>query len=169
MYVPALHKCHRLARWNRRPAALEPVVVVLAERTRACHNQICRHGEQDVLIKASSANPHFLFQRGVHKNMWPWSGPVFKRGVHAKSLVSKMARTFGTPQGHFCSLSQPLSQAHVLNMCFLPMIAFATRCRLHVDSRANRRDQKLILPRGIFVPSPNPFHKHMFLTCAFYQ
>ena len=72
--------------------------------------------------------------------------PSSKRGVHAKSLVSKMARTFGTPQGHFLSLPRPLSQAHVLNMCFLPMIAFATRCRLHVDSRANRCDQKLNLP-----------------------
>ena len=48
-----------------------------------------------------------------------------------------------------------------------PMVSFATRCRLHVDSRANRCDQKLNLPRGIFCPSPNPFHKHMFLTCAF--
>ena len=27
-----------------------------------------------------------------------------------------------------------------------PMISFATRCRLHVDSRANRCDQKLNLP-----------------------
>ena len=27
-----------------------------------------------------------------------------------------------------------------------PMISFATRCRLHVDSRANRSDQKLNLP-----------------------
>ena len=35
--------------------------------------------------------------------------PSSKRGVHAKSLVSKTARTFGTPQGHFLSLPQPLS------------------------------------------------------------
>ena len=46
-------------------------------------------------------------------------------------------------QGHFLSLPQPLSQAHVLNMCFR---AFATRCWLHMVSRANRCDQKLILP-----------------------
>ena len=73
--------------------------------------------------------------------------PSSKRGVHAKSLVSKTARTFGTPQGHFLSLPQPLSQAHVLNMCFR---AFATRCWLHMVSRANRCDQKLILP----IPVP---------------
>ena len=30
-----------------------------------------------------------------------------------------MARTFGTPQGHFLSLPQPLSKAHVLNMWLL--------------------------------------------------
>ena len=30
-----------------------------------------------------------------------------------------MARTFGTPQGHFLSLPQPFSKAHVLNMWFL--------------------------------------------------
>ena len=45
----------------------------------------------------------------------------------------------------------------------LPMMAIATRCWLHVVTRANRCDQKLILPRGIFCLSPTPFHKHMFL------
>ena len=55
-----------------------------------------------------------------------------------------------------CNLSVPL-----------PMMAFATRCWLHVVTRANRCDQKLNLPRGIFCPSPNLFQKHMFLTCDF--
>ena len=45
-----------------------------------------------------------------------WWDPSSKQGVHAKGLVLKMARTFGTPQGHFLSLPQPLSKAHVLNM-----------------------------------------------------
>ena len=45
-----------------------------------------------------------------------WWDPSSKQGVHAKSLVLKMARTFGTPQGHFLSLPQPLSKTHVLNM-----------------------------------------------------
>ena len=45
-----------------------------------------------------------------------WWDPSSKQGVHAKGLVLKMARTFGTPQGHFLSLPQPLSKAHVLNV-----------------------------------------------------
>ena len=122
-------------------------------------------------IKSGSTGVHWT---GVHWSLTLYWDPSSKRGVHAKSLVSKTARTFGTPQGHFLSLPQPLSQAHVLNMCFLvsswwhvwsgrvvlartcnlsvplPMMAFATRCWLHVVTRANRCDQKLILP----IPVP---------------
>ena len=55
-------------------------------------------------------------------------------------------------RGIFCP-SPNLFQKHMFLTCdFLskpmnfPMISFATRCRLHVDSRANRCDQKLNLP-----------------------
>ena len=69
-----------------------------------------------------------------------------------KASCRKWHELLAHRRGIFCP-SPNLFQKHMFLTCdFLskpmnfPMISFATRCRLHVDSRANRCDQKLNLP-----------------------